>query len=84
MDVNQGGAELNFVTIEGVTFATTVDSLLAVKYLVFDQKACTMPELVAGAQGQLGGPRSAAGQGAATRRPSTAATMTRPMKWDGR
>jgi len=46
MDVNQGGAELSFVTIEGVTFATTVDSLLAVKFLVFDQKICTMKELV--------------------------------------
>ncbi len=46
LDVNQGGAELSFVTIEGVTYATTVDSLLAVKYLVFDQQACTLPELV--------------------------------------
>jgi pyruvate-formate lyase len=46
LDVNQGGAELNFVTIEGVTFGTTVDSLLAVKYLVFDQKVCTMNELI--------------------------------------
>jgi len=45
-DINEGGAELGFVTIEGVTFATTVDSLLAVKYLVYDQKICTMPELV--------------------------------------
>jgi trans-4-hydroxy-L-proline dehydratase len=46
LDVNQGGAELSFVTIEGVTYATTVDSLLAVKYLVFDQQACTLPQLV--------------------------------------
>jgi trans-4-hydroxy-L-proline dehydratase len=45
-DVTQGGAELNFVTIEGVTYATTVDSLLAIKYLVFDQKVCTLKELV--------------------------------------
>ena len=37
-DVTEGGAELAFVTIEGVTFATTVDSLLAVKYLVYDEK----------------------------------------------
>jgi len=44
-DVTQGGAELGFVTIEGVTFATTVDSLLAIKHLVFDQKRCTLPEL---------------------------------------
>ena len=46
IDVTQGGAELNFVTIEAVTFATTVDSLLAVKYLVYDKKACIMRELV--------------------------------------
>ena len=32
--------------MEAVTFATTVDSLLAVKYLVFDEKKCTMAELV--------------------------------------
>lgn len=46
-DITQGGAELNFVTIEAVTFATTVDALLAVKYLVFDQRRCSMAELVA-------------------------------------
>ncbi len=46
MDITQGGAEINFVTMEGVTFATTVDSLLAVKYLVFDEKRCTMAELI--------------------------------------
>lgn len=45
-DINEGGAEIGFVTIEGVTYATTVDSLLAVKYLVFDKKICTMQELV--------------------------------------
>ncbi|MAT44120.1 MAG: hypothetical protein CL609_17435 [Anaerolineaceae bacterium] len=46
LDVTQGGAELSFVTIEAVTYATTVDSLLAVKYLVFDEKICTMSELI--------------------------------------
>jgi len=45
-DLNEGGAELGFVTIEAVTYATTVDSLLAVKYLVYDKKVCTMSELV--------------------------------------
>jgi len=45
-DVTQGGAEISFTTLEAVTYATTVDSLLAVKYLVFDKKACTMKELV--------------------------------------
>ncbi|MCP4751109.1 MAG: hypothetical protein GY866_09460 [Proteobacteria bacterium] len=46
LDVTQGGAEINLTTLEAVTFATTVDSLLAVKHLVFDKKACTMAELV--------------------------------------
>ncbi len=46
LDVTQGGAELNFTTLEAVTYATTVDSLLAVKYLVFDKKLCSMAELV--------------------------------------
>lgn len=45
-DITEGGAELGFVTVEGVTFATTVDSLLAVKYLVYDNKDCTLEELV--------------------------------------
>ena len=45
-DITQGGAELGFVTVEGVTFATMVDSLLAVKYLVYDKKECTLTELV--------------------------------------
>ena len=47
MDVTSGGAEINFTTIEAVTFATTVDSLLAIKYLVFDKKVATMEELLA-------------------------------------
>lgn len=46
VDVTKGGAEISMVTIEAVTYATTVDSLLAVKYLVFDKKICTMDELV--------------------------------------
>jgi len=46
LDITQGGAELGYVTIEAVTYATTVDSLLAVKYLVFDEKVCTMAELI--------------------------------------
>jgi len=46
LDITGGGAELGYVTIEAVTYATTVDSLLAIKYLVYDQKACTMAELV--------------------------------------
>jgi pyruvate-formate lyase len=47
LDVTQGGAELSFVTIEAVTFATTVDSLLAIKHLVFDKQKVSMSELIA-------------------------------------
>ena len=46
MDVTQGGAEINFTTVEAVTYATTVDSLLAIKHLVFDKKLVTMEELI--------------------------------------
>lgn len=45
-DCTQGGAELSFVTVEGVTFATTVDSLLAIRYLVYDKQVCTMDTLI--------------------------------------
>jgi pyruvate-formate lyase len=46
LDVTQGGAEINFTTLEAVTYATTVDSLLAIKYLVYDKQICSMSELV--------------------------------------
>ncbi|MBL7102689.1 MAG: hypothetical protein ISS60_08015, partial [Desulfobacteraceae bacterium] len=46
LDITQGGAEINLTTLETVTYATTVDSLLAIKYLVYDTKECTMEELV--------------------------------------
>ncbi len=45
MDITQGAAEISFTTLEAVTYATTVDSLLSIKYLVFDKKVCTMEEL---------------------------------------
>jgi len=44
-DVTAGGAEHGFITVEGVAFATAVDSLAAVKKLVFDEKRATMGEL---------------------------------------
>ena len=46
LDITQGGPQLFFGTVEAVTYGTTVDSLLAVKYLVFDKKVCNMAELV--------------------------------------
>ncbi|TFH38519.1 MAG: hypothetical protein E4G96_10365, partial [Chrysiogenales bacterium] len=45
-DVTRGGAEISFTTMEAVTFATTVDSLLAIRYLVFDAQKCSMADLV--------------------------------------
>ena len=44
-DVRNGGAELSFITVEGVGYATTVDSLLAIKEMVFEEKKFTMEEL---------------------------------------
>ena len=44
--MTQGGAEINFTTLEAVTYATAVDSLLAIKYLVFDKQICSMSELI--------------------------------------
>ncbi len=46
IDITQGGAKINLTTLEAVTFATTVDSLLAIKYLVFDEHKCSMADLV--------------------------------------
>ncbi len=45
-DVTQGGAEINFITMEAAALATTVDSLLAVKKLVFEEKKIGMAELI--------------------------------------
>jgi len=45
-DVTNAGPEHNYVTVEGVAFATAADSLTAVKKLVFEEKAVSMQELV--------------------------------------
>ena len=46
LDITQGGPEINFTTINIVAFASTVDSLLAIKYLVYDNNICSMKELI--------------------------------------
>lgn len=46
LDITQGGPELFYATVEAVTYATTVDSLLAIKYLVFEKRACTLETLI--------------------------------------
>jgi formate C-acetyltransferase len=45
IDLQNGGPELCFVTIEGIGFATTVDSLLAIKKLVYDEKKYTISQI---------------------------------------
>ncbi len=45
LDVRCGGPEIRFVTIEGVAFATTVDSLLAIKHFVYDKKKYTISQI---------------------------------------
>jgi len=45
-DVTSAGARYNYITVEGVAFATAVDSLLAIKSLVYEQKRATMDELL--------------------------------------
>jgi len=46
MDLAEGGAVYNFITVEGVGFATAADSLTAVKRLVFDEERIKMAELI--------------------------------------
>ncbi|MFW9781759.1 MAG: pyruvate formate lyase family protein [Candidatus Heimdallarchaeota archaeon] len=45
LDVRNGGPELSYVTVNGVGFATTVDSLLAIKKLVFEDKKYSIEEI---------------------------------------
>ncbi len=45
-DVNEGGATHNFITIEGVALGTTIDSIAAVKKLVYDDGKVAMKELI--------------------------------------
>ncbi|MFW9850110.1 MAG: pyruvate formate lyase family protein [Candidatus Thorarchaeota archaeon] len=45
-DINEGGTEWNFNTLEGMGIATLADSLAAVKMMVYDQKRVTMKELL--------------------------------------
>ncbi len=45
VDIRRGPPEIAFITIEGVGFATLVDSLLAIKHLVYDEKKYTIAEI---------------------------------------
>jgi len=44
-DVTQGGARHGFITVEGVAFATTADSLAAVRKLVYEDGKVKMDDL---------------------------------------
>ena len=45
LDVRNGGPELSFVTVNGVGFGTTVDSLLSIKKFVYDDKKYTIEQI---------------------------------------
>jgi pyruvate formate-lyase/glycerol dehydratase family glycyl radical enzyme len=45
-DVNNSGAEHNYITVEGIALATAADSLIAVKKLVYEDKRISMDELL--------------------------------------
>jgi formate C-acetyltransferase len=44
-DVTQGGPRHNYITVEGIAFATAVDSLAAVKKLVYEEGRISMADL---------------------------------------
>jgi formate C-acetyltransferase len=54
-DSNAGGARYNFLTVEGIALATTVDSLAAVKKLIFEDRQITMQELLEGLHANFDG-----------------------------
>ena len=45
-DVNNSGAEHNYITVEGIALATAADSLIAIKKLVYEDKKVSMEELI--------------------------------------
>jgi len=45
LDITRGGPELRFITVEGGGFATTVDSLLSIKKLVYEDGKYTIAQI---------------------------------------
>ncbi len=80
-DITQGGAEISFTTLEAVTYATTVDSLLAIKYLVYDTKECTLEELSKALAANWEKGMKSFRQRQKTGHPNMDGTMTKPMPW---
>jgi len=54
-DVTAGGARHNYITVEGIALATAVDSLAAIKRIVYDDRRITMGELVAALRANFDG-----------------------------
>jgi formate C-acetyltransferase len=54
-DSNAGGANFNFLTVEGIALATVADSLAAVKKLVYEQKSVRMDQLLEGLKANFEG-----------------------------
>jgi formate C-acetyltransferase len=54
-DVTQGGARHGYLTVEGIALATAVDSLAAVKKLVFQERRVAMAELLDALKGNFEG-----------------------------
>lgn len=46
-DITAGGARHNYITIEGIALATTIDSLAAVRHLVYETQRVSIDELLA-------------------------------------
>lgn len=57
-DCNAGGANFNFLTVEGVALATTADSLTAVKKLVYELSQVKMDQLLEAIQANFTGHES--------------------------
>jgi pyruvate formate-lyase/glycerol dehydratase family glycyl radical enzyme len=45
-DVNEGGTDWNFITLEGMGIATLADSVIAVKKMVFEENRLSMSQLL--------------------------------------
>jgi len=54
-DVTAGGARHNYITVEGIALATAVDSLAAIKRLVYDDRRLSMDELSAAVRANFDG-----------------------------
>jgi formate C-acetyltransferase len=55
-DITAGGAHYNFLTVEGIGLATAVDSLAALRKLVFEERKVALDELLAALRNNFAGP----------------------------